>query len=58
MSWATSTAPLAQAATVKRLFSNQARISAVTQPAVAVMMFPVDEKIAGNVMAPSTAYGM
>ena len=51
------TAPQADKATVNRLFSLKARKTATMQPTTADITLPVDVKIAGKVIAPSTAYG-
>lgn len=53
----TSTTPQADNATVSRLFSLKAKKTATMQPITAEITLPVDVKIAGNVIAPSTAYG-
>lgn len=47
----------AAAATVSRLFSIHPSASAATVPHSAVIQLPVEEKMAGKVIAPSTAYG-
>src|SRR5699024_1909444 len=52
-----NTATQAQTATVRRLFSRYAAISATTKPAIPEKMLEVADKIAGNVMAARQAYG-
>ena len=51
----TNTAPQADSATVNKLFSLNARKTATIHPTAADKTLPVDVKIAGKVMAPSTA---
>ena len=45
-------------ATVRRLLPFQARKSATVNPAPAARTEPVEKRIAGNVMAESTEYGI
>ena len=46
---------LAQTATVRSPRSNHAKIRAVIQPHMAGIMLAVEKKMAGKVIAPSTA---
>ena len=45
-------------ATVSRLRSKKAIISAIVRPTAAEVTHAVDDSIAGKVIAPSTAYGI
>ena len=55
---AISAAPAAAAATMISGSPKKAVIRAATVPTVAVITFPVEKKIAGNVIALRTVYGM